>query len=416
MTHYILNNFSPEKEKVWHCSPHMGGGELKYVHDAFETNWIAPLGPNVDGFEKELSVYTKAAYAAGLSSGTAALHLALRLLNIADGDEVCVQSFTFSASANPILYERAIPVFIDSEERSWNMCPSLLEEAIKDRIKKGKKPKAVIAVHLYGMPFDIQKIHTLCQEYEIHLIEDAAESLGSKFDNVHTGTTGILGILSFNGNKIITTSGGGALLSNSQSLIEKAKFLSTQARDKAPHYQHSHVGFNYRLSNVLAGIGRGQLEVIDKRVAQKRDIFNRYKTSLKELKGITFQEEPNSLYFSNRWITTVLFNDAYTDSAPLESSALKHYDTASYESSLLLREKVRTALEVLNIEARPLWKPLHLQPIFSSFPYYGGNRTSELLFKKGLCLPSGTNMSEEVQKKICDVIQFVLENESLVKG
>ena len=367
------------KEKIWLSSPHMSGNEQKYIDEAFKENWIAPLGPNVDGFEKDLANYIGIDNAAALSSGTAALHLALILLGVGAGDEVLCSTFTFSASANPIVYQNAKPIFIDSEEETWNMDPELLEKAIKDRLSKGIKPKAIILVHLYGMPAKINEIVAVAKKYEIPIIEDAAEALGSKYYGQKVGSFGDLSILSFNGNKIITTSGGGALLSNNKGLVEKARFLSTQARDNAPHYQHSHIGYNYRMSNVLAGIGRGQMEVIDQRVSERRNIFEFYKNLFFNIKGVSFQCEPDSNYFSNRWLTTILIN--------------------CNESAGITREDLRIGLNKLNIESRPLWKPMHLQPVFSNCLIYS-NRVSEELFDNGLCLPSGSAMKDLDLKRI----------------
>jgi dTDP-4-amino-4,6-dideoxygalactose transaminase len=349
--------------KIWLSSPHMGGGELKYIHEAFDQNWIAPLGPNVDNFEKEIANYLGIDHAAALSSGTAAIHLALILSGVSDGDEVLCQSFTFSATTNPILYQRATPVFVDSEAETWNMDPDLLKEAIDKRIKAGKKPKACIVVHLYGMPAQIVRIKEICDSYDITLIEDAAEALGSSIGTKKLGTFGKFGILSFNGNKIITTSGGGALVSNDKEAIEKARFFSTQSRDNAPHYQHSEIGYNYRMSNIAAGIGRGQLEVLDEWVTRRRANFNFYKTSL----NFEWQEEKKG-YFSNRWLSCALLE--------------------SFEQ----RERLRLKLHEKNIETRPLWKPMHLQPIFAQYPKHI-NGVSEMFFEKGLCFPSGSNLS-----------------------
>jgi dTDP-4-amino-4,6-dideoxygalactose transaminase len=359
--------------KIWLSSPHMGENELKYVQQAFETNWIAPLGPHVNEFEKQLASYTGSNHAAALSSGTAALHLALILLGVKSGDEVLCSTFTFSASANPIVYQEATPVFIDSEPDTWNMDPEILESAIKDRIKKGKRPKAVVLVHLYGMPAKMDEIMEVCDRYEIPVIEDAAEALGASYGGKHLGSLGSFGVLSFNGNKIITTSGGGALLGNDAVTIEKARFLATQARDSAPHYQHSHIGYNYRMSNVLAGIGRGQMEVLDQRVKQRRANFQFYYDALKEVSGVSFQPELNKS-FSNRWLTCLHINPA--------------------KAKGIDREKIRLKLESDQIESRPLWKPMHLQPVFKDYPYYGGN-LSEELFEHGLCLPSGSNLTQE---------------------
>ena len=293
--------------RIWLSPPHMGGTELNYIREAFTTNWIAPLGPNVDGFEKDLSLYTNVTDTAVLISGTAAIHLALIILGVKSGDEVICQSFTFSASANPIAYLGATPIFIDSEPDTWNMDPNLLGEVVKSRISKGKKPKAIILVHLYGMPAKIDEIKLIADKYEIPLIEDAAEALGSRYKDKHAGTFGDMGILSFNGNKIITTSGGGALISNNEEFIKKARFLATQARDNASHYEHSEIGFNYRMSNVIAGIGRGQMEVIDDRVRAKRKNFELYRKELSKYDGIHFLEEPENC-FSNRWLTTIIVN------------------------------------------------------------------------------------------------------------
>jgi dTDP-4-amino-4,6-dideoxygalactose transaminase len=358
------------KNKIWLSCPHMGGNELTYVQNAFETNWIAPLGPHVDGFEHDLASFLKEdVHVAALSSGTAALHLALIILNVQQGDEVICQSMTFSASANPIAYQKATPVFIDSEERTWNMDPEQLEIAIKDRLAKGKRPKAIIVVHLYGMPAQMDRIMEISQRYSIPVIEDAAEALGSSFNGRKLGTFGDFSILSFNGNKIITTSGGGALVSRNEEWISQARFLATQARDQAPHYQHSQIGYNYRMSNVCAGIGRGQMEVLPLRVYQRRKIFEFYKNAFASLPDIRFQSEPSDEYYSNHWLTAVTIGENGSDN-----------------------EEVRLALERENIESRPLWKPMHLQPVFAEAPYYGTG-VSERLFETGLCLPSGSNLS-----------------------
>lgn len=348
---------------------------MKYVQEAFATNWIAPLGPHVDGFEGDIArSLGQDVHVAALSSGTSALHLALILLDIGPGDEVICQSMTFSASANPIAYQKATPIFVDSEEDTWNMSPEIMELAIKDRIAKGKKPKAIIVVHLYGMPAKMEAILHIAKLYDIPIIEDAAEALGSKYKNKPLGTFGAMSILSFNGNKIITTSGGGALVSANEDWIKKARFLATQARDQAPHYQHSHIGYNYRMSNICAGIGRGQMEVLAQRVEQRRKNFDFYRKTFSHIPQITFQNEIDSNFFSNRWLSTILVDDG-----------------AKGDPS---REDIRKALEKENIECRPLWKPMHLQPIFSDAPFYGDG-TSEKLFEKGLCLPSGSNLTLE---------------------
>lgn len=360
--------------KIWLSSPHMGENEFNYVKEAFDTNWIAPLGPNVDGFEKSLETFLgQNTHVAALSSGTAALHLALIILGIKPGDEVICQSMTFSASANPIAYQGAIPVFVDSEADSWNMSPEHLESAIKGRIKKGKKPKAIIVVHLYGMPADMDRIMAIANKYEIPVIEDAAEALGSAYKGQPLGTFGAMSILSFNGNKIITTSGGGALVSANEEWIKKARFLATQARDAAPHYQHSQIGYNYRMSNICAGIGRGQMEVLINRVEQRRQNFDFYKKAFETIPEITFLEEPTSDYYSNRWLSTILVK--------------------SDSNKTINREEIRLALEGINVESRPLWKPMHLQPVFANAPFYGDG-TSERLFEDGLCLPSGSNLTQ----------------------
>lgn len=370
------------KNKIYLSSPHMGGNEIKYVQEAFETNWIAPLGPNVDNFEKDLANYLKINEVAALSSGTAALHLALILSGVQADDEVIVSTFTFSASVNPVVYQCATPIFVDSEPDTWNMSPELLQQAIEDRIKKGKKPKAIVVVHLYGMPAQMDKIMNIAQKYDIAVIEDAAEALGSKFNGQNLGTFGKFGVLSFNGNKIITTSGGGALVSNDTQAIKKARFLATQARDNAPHYQHSQIGYNYRMSNIVAGIGRGQMEVLDDRVKKRREINNYYRNLLENIDGISFLTEPNRDYYSNFWLTTILIDKAKTG---------------------IDREKVRLAFEQENIESRPLWKPMHLQPVFRRYPAYV-NGVSEKLFDNGLCLPSGTNMTDSDFERIEKVL------------
>lgn len=370
--------------KIWLSSPHMGGTELNYIHEAFDTNWVAPLGPNVDNFEKDITAFLKEdVHVAALSSGTAALHLALVLAGVQAGDEVICQSMTFSASANPIAYLGATPVFVDSEAETMNMSPVLLEQAIQDRIAKGKTPKAIIPVHLYGMPAKINEIQAIADKYGIAVIEDAAEALGSYVDSKMCGTYGVISALSFNGNKIITTSGGGALVAHSKELAQKATFLATQARDAAPHYEHSHIGYNYRMSNICAGIGRGQMEVLAKRVEQRRAVYNRYYDKMKNLKGISFIDEPAG-YFSNRWLTTILIDPA----------------------SGITRETLRLAFEQDNIESRPLWKPMHMQPIFADAPFYGDG-TSERLFRDGLCLPSGSNLTDADFERIFKVIDTV---------
>ncbi|WP_111682658.1 DegT/DnrJ/EryC1/StrS family aminotransferase [Winogradskyella tangerina] len=369
------------KPKIWLSSPHMSGLEQTYIKEAFDTNWVAPLGPNVNGFEKDLQDYLKEdRHVAALASGTAALHLSLILLGVSQGDEVICQSKTFSASANPIVYQGATPVFVDSETDTWNMCPDLLEEAIKDRILKGKTPKAIIAVHLYGMPYKADEIHAVAKSYNIPVIEDSAESLGSHYKGQNCGTFGDLAILSFNGNKIITTSGGGAIVTKTAEEKEKAVFLSTQARDNAPHYQHSHIGYNYRMSNIVAGIGRGQMTILDSHVAKRRANHELYRSTFENISNITFLNEPEG-HFSNRWLSCILLDSKET------------------------REGLRLALEKENIESRPLWKPMHQQPIFKDAPSYL-NGVSDDLFDRGLCLPSGSNLSDEELNRVISAINM----------
>lgn len=370
------------ENKIWLSSPHMGGNEQKYINEAFAQNWIAPLGPNVDNFEKDLEKYLNNDVSVGaLSSGTAAIHLGLILLGVERDDEVICQTMTFSASANPILYLGATPVFIDSEKDTWNMCPIALEKAIVDRIAKGKKPKAIIPVHLYGMPYKVEEIREIANRFQIPILEDSAEALGSTFKNKKCGTFGDISVLSFNGNKIITTSGGGALVSSKKEIKDKAIFLATQARDPAPHYQHSAIGYNYRMSNICAGIGRGQMEILDKHVKLRRAMHDFYLNYFSEVKGVQVLQEPSVDYFSNHWLSAILLD--------------------SYEK----REALRFALEKQNIESRALWKPMHLQPIFQEYPYYG-DEIAENLFECGLCLPSGSNLTKlEIRR-----IEFVLNS------
>ncbi len=375
--------------KIWLSSPHMGGAEQKYIQEAFDSNWIAPLGHNVEEFENAIAGYTGAGHVAALSSGTASIHLALILLGVSPGDEVIASSFTFSATVNPIVYQGALPVLIDSDPETWNMSPKYLELAILDRIsKKNKKPKAIILVHLYGMPAKIDEILEIADHYEIPVIEDAAEALGSKFQGKSLGTFGLMGVFSFNGNKIITTSGGGAIVSNHKELIERSRFLATQARDYAPFYQHSVIGYNYRMSNILAGIGRGQMEVIDTRVNQHRENNAFYRNRLSDIEGINFQTEPNQDFQSNFWLTALTIN-------PEANPGINN-------------EYVRLALENEKIESRLLWKPMHLQPIFSNCPYYGGG-ISDQLFKNGICLPSGSNLTDNDREKIMNVLSKIIE-------
>jgi dTDP-4-amino-4,6-dideoxygalactose transaminase len=367
------------KEKIWLSSPHMSGNEQSYVKEAFDTNWVAPLGPNVNGFENDLKSYlNEDVQVACLASGTSALHISLILLGVGHGDEVICQSKTFSASANPIVYQGASPVFIDSEKDTWNMCPEQLEIAIKDRIAKGKNLKAIISVHLYGMPYKIKEIHQIANKYNIPIVEDSAESLGSRYKGQNCGTFGDFSILSFNGNKIITTSGGGALVTKTPEQKQKAIFLATQARDNEPHYQHSHIGYNYRMSNIIAGIGRGQMTILDSHVSKRRSNHAFYVNALKDINEITFLHEPDA-YFSNRWLSCILLDSNST------------------------REGLRLALEKENIESRPLWKPMHQQPVFKDYPCYL-NGVSDDLFERGLCLPSGSNLTESELDRVISAI------------
>lgn len=379
--------------EVWLSSPHMGGEELKYINQAFETNWIAPLGPNVNGFEGDLENFlNQNIKVAALSSGTAALHLALIECNVGYGDEVICQSLTFSASANPIVYLGATPVFVDSEKDTWNMCPVALREAVKDRIAKGKKPKAIVAVNLYGMPAKMDEILAVASEFDIPLIEDAAESLGSTYKGRACGTFGRFGILSFNGNKIITTSGGGALVCHSKEDKDRAVFLSTQARDKAPHYQHSEIGYNYRMSNICAGIGRGQMEVLNSRVEGRRKMHEFYANVTKDMDGIELFSEPNEDFYSNHWLSVITVNEKLASNS---------------------HEDLRLALLEDHIESRPIWKPMHMQPVFKDAPYYGGN-FAETLFNTSLCLPSGSNLTDDDRGRIEKVMVNVFSNKKIL--
>jgi dTDP-4-amino-4,6-dideoxygalactose transaminase len=373
-------------KRIYLSPPHMSGRERKYIDEAFETNWIAPLGPNVDGFEKAVASFCGVKDSVALSSGTAAIHLALIILGVEPGDEVIASSFTFSGTVNPVAYQGATPVFVDSEESTWNMDPNLLEEAVKDRISKGKRVKAIIPVHLYGMPANMEAILSIAGKYDIPVVEDAAEALGSRFMEKPAGSFGRISILSFNGNKILNTSGGGMLLSDDPEFTAKARFLATQARDAAPYYLHSQIGYNYRMSNIIAGIGRGQMEVVDERVRQRRDNHFFYREHLEQVEGITFLKEPGEAYFSNHWLTTILIDPEKTGTS----------------NSHLMEE-----MEKHNIESRHLWKPMHLQPVFSDSPAYL-NGTSERLFQQGLCLPSGSNMSDSDRDRVMEVLRRVL--------
>jgi dTDP-4-amino-4,6-dideoxygalactose transaminase len=371
------------KSKIWLSAPHMSGREQQYIQAAFDSNWITSAGANLDGLEQNLEKYLGSGHVVALSSGTAAIHLGLILLGVQAGDVVICQSMTFSASANPIVYLGATPVFIDSEHETWNLCPIALEEAIVDQIAKGSTPKAIIAVHLYGIPYQVDAVRAVADKYAVPILEDSAEALGSSYKGKPCGTFGDLGVFSFNGSKIITTSGGGALVTFSKKIKERAIFLATQAKDEAPHYQHSEIGYNYRMSNICAGIGRGQMEVLDSRIDLRRSIHEFYVDLFKDIDGVTVFSVPNADFFANYWLTTILIN-------PLETNGID-------------RETLRLNLEKEQIESRPLWKPLHLQPVFCHYPYYGSS-VSETLFATGLCLPSGSNLSAEDKSRIKAVV------------
>jgi dTDP-4-amino-4,6-dideoxygalactose transaminase len=380
-------------QRIYLSSPHLGTLERGYVEEAFASNWIAPLGPHVDAFQTEFARCVGAPYALAVSSGTAALHLALQLVGVGPGDEVLVSTLTFSASVNPIRYMGAAPVFIDSERTSWNMDPALLSEELEARARARRLPRAVVVVHLYGQSADMDPILAVCDRYGVPVVEDAAEALGSTYKGRIPGTLGRVGIYSFNGNKIITTSGGGMLVSSDEGLVQHALKLSTQARDPAPHYQHSELGYNYRLSNVLAAIGRGQLRVLEDRVAARRRNFAFYERALASVPGITFMPEAPWGRHS-RWLTTLTIS-------PAEFGAD--------------REAVRVALERENIEARPVWKPMHLQPIFAAFERRGG-RVAEELFQNGLCLPSGSNLTQDDLARVVELVRAVPQNLSRRTG
>jgi len=372
-------------KRIYLSLAHMGGREQDFIKEAFDTNWVVPLGPNVDAFEKALAEYLQAdCQVVALSAGTAALHLGLILLGVKPGDEVICQSFTFAASANPISYLEAKPVFVDSEADTWNMDPVLLEEAIKDRMRKtGKLPKAIIPVHLYGMPAKMDRICEIARRYDIPVLEDAAEALGSELNGKRCGTFGELAALSFNGNKMITTSGGGALVCRTEEEAKMTKFYATQARDNAPHYQHTHIGYNYRMSNICAGIGRGQMFVLDEHIARRRAIHKLYTELLADVEGVTVMQNPSEEYNSNFWLTCILVDP---------------------KKAGMTREDIRLKLDAENIESRPLWKPMHLQPIFVDAPFYG-NGTSEQLFDIGLCLPSGPTLTDEDIRTVVECIK-----------
>ena len=372
-------------KKIWLSSPHLSDNERKYVNEAFDSNWIAPVGPHINSFEEKISKFSNDCHVAVLNSGTAAIHLALILLDVRIGDNVLCSSFTFAASTNPIVYLGAKPVFIDSEKDTWNMCPILLENAIIELSLKDEKPKAIILVHLYGYPAKMNEILAISKKYSIPLIEDAAEAIGSSYNGIPLGTFGDLGVFSFNGNKIITTSSGGAILSSNKKFIDKAKFLSTQARDEYPHYEHSEIGYNYRMSNICAAIGLGQIEVLKERVDKRRYIFDFYKEKLSDIKEIKFVDDVPGFY-SNRWLTTILFK----------------------KNAAINKESMRLHLLKDNIESRPLWKPMHLQPVFKKYQVFE-NGISEDLFDRGLCLPSGSNMNEEDLMRVIRQIKMVYE-------
>ena len=383
---------SQDYDRLYLSPPHLGRHELNYVHKAIEDNWVAPAGPNITGFEADICAAVGVPHAVALNSGTAAIHLGLILLGVGPGDEVLCPSFTFVATANPIVYLGATPVFIDSEPDTWNLCPERLCEAIVDRLARGKKPKSLILVHLYGMPAKLPEILALAREFGIPILEDAAEALGSEWQQQPLGGFGRVGVFSFNGNKILTTSGGGALVTHDKDLARKALFLATQAKDPAPHYQHSETGYNYRLSNILAGIGRGQMELLPERVKRRRQIFDWYREHLAPIPGITVALAPEPAGSrSNRWLTTILLAPTLPDGRPNPATP----------------ETVRLHLETRNIESRPLWKPLHLQPLFAAVPMYG-SAVCEDLFARGLCLPSGSAMTDGDLRRVKEALAEAL--------
>jgi dTDP-4-amino-4,6-dideoxygalactose transaminase len=375
--------------KIWLSSPHMGGTELKYIHEAFDSNWIAPLGTNITEFEHDLEKYlSQGVFVTALNSATSAIHLGLILLDVKADDIVICQSMTFSASANPILYQGATPVFIDSELETWNLCPIALEAAIVDCIYKGKIPKAIITVHLYGVPYKIEEIRTIANKYKIPILEDSAEALGSSYKGQKCGTFGDIGVFSFNGNKIITTSGGGAIVTSSHQLKKKTQFLASQSKDEAPHYQHSEIGYNYQMSNICAGIGRGQMEVLDEHINLRRKMHEFYATLFENVPGITVFKTLNSDYFANYWLTSIQVNPNET-------------------KNNIDRETIRLTLLDSNIECRPLWKPMHLQPLFEKYPFYG-SKIAETLFENGLSLPSGSNLTDSDKERISTLLLKLL--------
>ncbi|WP_155844988.1 DegT/DnrJ/EryC1/StrS family aminotransferase [Chryseobacterium daeguense] len=379
----MITYTSLKEKRIWLSPPHMGGNELTYIRQAFDTNWISQYGANIDEFEKSLEIYLgENLSVTALSSGTAAIHLALRLLNVQEDDFVICQSFTFVASANPILYLRAVPVFVDSEKDTWNLCPNALEDAVKYCLKQGKKPKAIIAVSLYGMPFKVDEILEISRKYEIPVIEDSAEALGSKYKNRLCGTFGDLSVISFNGNKIITTSGGGALISKNKKDKERTLYLATQAKEDKPYYSHSEIGYNYRLSNISAGIGRGQMEVLEDRILKRRGNHEFYNNILLNIDGIELFSAPNDDFFSNYWLNTIII-----------------------DKNKFSKEKIKTVFEETNIETRYLWKPMHLQPLYKDYKFFGGDICG-MLFETGLCLPSGSNLTNACKARISEILSI----------
>jgi dTDP-4-amino-4,6-dideoxygalactose transaminase len=376
-------------QKIWLSSPHMGGTEPNYIQEAFDTNWIAPLGTNITEFEHDLEKYlSNDAFVTALNSATSAIHLGLILLDVKAGDVVICQSMTFAASANPILYQRATPIFIDSELETWNLCPIALEAAIMDCIYEGQIPKAIITVHLYGVPYQIDEVRAIADKYKIPILEDSAEALGSSYKGKKCGTFGDISVFSFNGNKIITTSGGGAIVTSSHQLKKKAQFLASQSKDEAPHYQHSELGYNYQMSNICAGIGRGQMKVLEEHIALRRAMHDFYVSLFENIPGITVFSTTNPDYFANYWLTSILVNPSETKNG-------------------ITRETIRLTLLDYNIECRPLWKPMHLQPLYENYPFYG-NKIAETLFENGLNLPSGSNLTDSDRDRIRTVLLKLL--------
>lgn len=412
------------QKRIYLCLAHMSGNEMKYIQEAFDTNWVVPLGPNVNGFEADLKAFAgENKEVVALSAGTAAVHLALLACGVKSGDEVLVQTFTFCASSHPVTYLGATPVFVDSEPDTWNMDPQLLETAIKDRMEKtGRKPKAIVPVYLYGMPAKIDEILAVAEKYDIPVIEDAAEGLGSRYDGRVCGTFGRYGVLSFNGNKMITTSGGGALICPDEAAKQKIMFYATQARESYPYYQHEEIGYNYRMSNICAGIGRGQMTVLNEHIAHHQHIAKLYKELLADVKGITLHENPSPRYDSNYWLNTILLDEdlkvkgeerAY---AAAIQGAVGGAAGVTHEAKTLHTdcepnrnvEAMRMALDEAGIESRPLWKPMHKQPVYRNNPCYV-NGVSEALFKRGLCLPSGPCVTDKDVRYIVEQIKACLQ-------